>query len=349
MRRTQKQASHKPAFPKQLAANRANAANSTGPKSPEGKARSARNSVKHGFTASTFAVVRLEDFQEIALLKSDLASVYQPVNSQELLALERMALAQQAILHAARLESGLFTTCLNETLDNNDRPFTPMSQELAGDGDIEITRAQNRNYLLAEGFLRIIRQSNGWTVFLRYQAQAERRYRCALLDELEFTLISADIGVRTTGEILTRIRSRVERHQVNGAAEPKGPIRTHLLEVLEAGERAPARVAEPPAVILVVGVNGSGKTTTVSKLAQRFRTEGRPVPLCAAGAFRAAAIERLEIWAERTGSPPIRQNAGSGPSAVFFPAVNAGRAPTKENRPVCNRPTPPGDNLSKPA
>src|SRR5208283_2603148 len=175
MSRTQK-----PASPKQLAANRANSTNSTGPKTPEGKARSARNSVKHGFTASTFAVVRLEDLQEIALLKSDLVSVYQPVNSQELLALERTALAQQAILRAARLESGLFTTCLNETLAANDHPFTPMSEELAGDGDIEITRAQNRNYLLAEGFLRTVRQSSGWTIFLRYQAQAERLYRRAL-------------------------------------------------------------------------------------------------------------------------------------------------------------------------
>jgi hypothetical protein len=177
MRRTKK-----PASPEQLAANRANAAHSSGPKTPEGKARSAQNSVKHGFTASTFVVVRLEDLQEIARLKSDLVSVYQPVNAQELFALERMALSQQAILRAARLESGLFTTSLNETLDTNDRPFTPMSKELAGDGDIEITRAQNRNYCLAEGFLRLVRQSNGWSIFLRYQAQAERQYRRALED-----------------------------------------------------------------------------------------------------------------------------------------------------------------------
>ncbi len=177
MRHTQK-----PASPKQLAANRANAAHSSGPKTPEGKTRSAQNSLKHGFTASTFAVVRLEDLQEIARLKSDLVSVYQPVNSQELFALERMALSQQAILRAARLESGLFTTSLNETLDSNDRPFTPMSKELAGDGSVEITRAQNRNYCLAEGFLRLARQSNGWSIFLRYQAQAERQYRRALED-----------------------------------------------------------------------------------------------------------------------------------------------------------------------
>src|SRR5580704_10750408 len=170
----------KPISPKQLAANRANAARSAGPKTPEGKARSAQNSTKHGFTASTFAVVRLEDAQEIAHLKDDLVSVYQPVNSQELFALERMALAQQSILRAARLESGLFTCSLNETLDGDGHPFTPMSKELAGEGEIETARAQNRNYCLADGFLRLVRQTNGWSIFLRYQAQAERQYRRAL-------------------------------------------------------------------------------------------------------------------------------------------------------------------------
>ncbi len=172
----------KPVSPKRLAANRANAAQSTGPRTPEGKARSARNSVKHGFAASAFAVVRLEDVHEVDHLTADLVAVYQPANSQELLALQRMAIAQQSILRAARLESGLFTTCLNETLDSNDHPSLPMNAQLEGDGDIEITRAQNRNYLLGEGFLRLARQSNGWTLFLRYQAQAERQYRRALED-----------------------------------------------------------------------------------------------------------------------------------------------------------------------
>jgi hypothetical protein len=167
-----------PITEKQLAANRANAAKSTGPRSPEGKARSARNARSHGFTASTFAVVRLEDLQEIAHLKADLAAVYQPVNSQEMFALDRMALTQQAMLRAARLESGLFTNCLDIALNHNGTPMVPMSPDLAGDGDIEITRAQNRNYALAEGFHRMARQpANTWSLFLRYQAQAERHYR----------------------------------------------------------------------------------------------------------------------------------------------------------------------------
>ena len=165
---------------KQRAANRANAAHSTGPRTPEGKARSAQNSRKHGFTASTFQVVRIEDVDEIANLKADLVSVYQPENSQELFAIERIALAQQSLLRVARLESGLFTTCLDQALDRDCQPIIPMSHELIGDGDIEITRAQNRNYALGEGFHRMVRQSNCWSLFLRYQAQAERHYRRAV-------------------------------------------------------------------------------------------------------------------------------------------------------------------------
>ena len=156
--------------------------------------------------------------------------------------------------------------------------------------------------------------------------QGKRVIDPALLDELESTLIGADIGIRTTEEILDRIRERVERHQLNDASELRGLIREHLLEILQASERAPARVAEPPAVVLAVGVNGSGKTTTIGKLAQRFRNENRTVLLCAADTFRAAAIEQLEIWGQRTGNEVIRQKPGSDPSAVLFDAVHAARA-----------------------
>jgi hypothetical protein len=169
-----------PVSEKQLAANRANAARSTGPRTPEGKARSAQNARKHSFTASTYAVVRLEDIHEIEHLRADLVAVYQPVNSQELFAIERIAVAQQAILRAARLESGLFTTCLNEVLDYDDNPMILMNQALSGGGDIEVTRAQNRNWLLGEGFRRCVDQSNSWSLCIRYQAQAERHYRRAV-------------------------------------------------------------------------------------------------------------------------------------------------------------------------
>jgi len=147
-----------------------------------------------------------------------------------------------------------------------------------------------------------------------------------VLDELEYALITADIGAKTTAEILERIRERVARHLVGDAAELKGLIRQYLLEVLEATERPVPQVAEPPAVIMVVGVNGAGKTTSIGKLTRRLQSEGRSVLMCAADTFRAAAIEQLEVWAQRTGVELIRQQPGADPSAVMFDALQAGKA-----------------------
>jgi fused signal recognition particle receptor len=156
--------------------------------------------------------------------------------------------------------------------------------------------------------------------------QGAKEIDADLLDQLESTLIGADIGVRTTEEILDRIRERVDRKLVGDAAELEGLIREHLLEILQSSERPMPRVAEPPAVILVVGVNGSGKTTTIGKLAQRFKGEQRSVLLCAADTFRAAAIEQLEVWGQRTNTDVIRQKQGADPSAVLFDALQSARA-----------------------
>ncbi len=147
-----------------------------------------------------------------------------------------------------------------------------------------------------------------------------------VLEELEYALITADIGAKTTAEILERIRQRVERSKTADIAELKALIREHLLEILQSAERDLPQVSEPPAVILVVGVNGSGKTTSIGKLTHRFQAEGKTVLLCAADTFRAAAIEQLEVWAQRTGAEMIRQQAGADPSAVVFDALQAAKA-----------------------
>jgi fused signal recognition particle receptor len=147
-----------------------------------------------------------------------------------------------------------------------------------------------------------------------------------LLEELEYTLISADIGIATTNEIIERIKDRADRHMLNDASELRGLIREQLLEILQAVARPMPYVSEPPAVVMVVGVNGAGKTTTIGKLASRFKAEGRSVLLCAADTFRAAAIEQLEVWGERSGTEVIRQKAGSDPSAVLFDALQAAKA-----------------------
>lgn len=164
--------------PARLAANRANAAESSGPRTPEGKARSAQNARKHGFAAAAYSVVRLEDVHEAAQLKEDAAAVYRPVNSQEMAAIEQIALTRLAMLRAARLEAGFFTSCLNEMFDLREMPKIPISDQLTY--GIEVAAAQNRNFLLFEGFKRNVANSNAFALCLRYSAQAERQYRRAI-------------------------------------------------------------------------------------------------------------------------------------------------------------------------
>ncbi len=147
-----------------------------------------------------------------------------------------------------------------------------------------------------------------------------------LLEELEATLIGADLGVRTTAEILELAREKADRNAIGDSRELKQLIRDHLLEVLRAADKPVQAITEPPAVVLVVGVNGSGKTTTIGKLAHRYKSEGASVLLAAADTFRAAAIEQLEIWGRRTETDVIRQRPGADPSAVLFDAVQAARA-----------------------
>lgn len=147
-----------------------------------------------------------------------------------------------------------------------------------------------------------------------------------LLEELEYTLITADLGVRTVQDTLEYIRQRVDRKMTSDVAEIRGLIREQLLDILRASETPVRVIHDPPAVVMIVGVNGSGKTTTIGKLANRFLGEGRKVLLCAADTFRAAAIEQLEIWAQRAGVDMIRQKTGADPSAVVFDALQAAKA-----------------------
>jgi fused signal recognition particle receptor len=147
-----------------------------------------------------------------------------------------------------------------------------------------------------------------------------------LIEQLEYTLLGADLGVATTTEILELARQRVDRKLAGDAGELRQLIREHLLEVLKATEKTLPVVVQPPAVVLVVGVNGSGKTTTIGKLAHRYKAEGRTVLLCAADTFRAAAIDQLEIWGRRAGTEVIRQKPGADPSAVVYDALQAAQA-----------------------
>ncbi len=147
------------------------------------------------------------------------------------------------------------------------------------------------------------------------------------LDDLEATLIGADLGSATTHQVLEKLRERADRKQIGNVEDLKRLLKEELLAILRAANTPPVERPEGvPEVVLVVGVNGTGKTTTIGKLAQTLRADGKTVLLCAADTFRAAAIEQLEIWGQRTGTEVIRTKAGGDPAAVLFDALEAANA-----------------------
>jgi fused signal recognition particle receptor len=155
----------------------------------------------------------------------------------------------------------------------------------------------------------------------------DRPVDAELLRQLESALLSADIGVHTTKEILAGLRQQVNEHKLSEPKELKRELKNQVLEILNApAANSDGKAGAAPRVLFIVGVNGTGKTTTIGKLANRLKKEGASVVLCAADTFRAAAIEQLEVWARRAGVELIKQKPGADPSAVVFDALAAANA-----------------------
>ena len=148
----------------------------------------------------------------------------------------------------------------------------------------------------------------------------------ALLDELEETLIMSDVGVKTTERLMTDVRKGIKKKEINTPEDLKPFLAERISEILLTGSDETRLAAAGPTVLLVIGVNGVGKTTTIGKLAAYYKEQGKSVMLAAADTFRAAAIDQLEIWGQRTGASVIRHEEGSDPAAVAFDAVKAARA-----------------------
>src|ERR1700688_626051 len=158
----------------------------------------------------------------------------------------------------------------------------------------------------------------------------EKKIDPELLTKLENALLAADLGPRTTHQILEAVRQKLERQALNSAADLKAELKNQLLHALRTvpspnGTSAAARESRPH-VIFVIGVNGTGKTTTIGKLAHRLRQGGKNVVLAAGDTFRAAAIEQLGVWATRTGSEIVMTKSGGDPAAVVYDALSSARA-----------------------
>jgi len=181
------------------------------------------------------------------------------------------------------------------------------------------------------GFIRRLRnrlnRGNSWLTYDLGELLRGREIDAAILEELETRLITADVGVEATERILDGLRRRVARRELTDARALIAALREAIVEILTP-VASPLRIdpAQRPYVILVVGVNGSGKTTTIGKLARRCAAEGHSVLLAAGDTFRAAAIEQLKVWAERSGADFAAQLPGADPGAVVFDALSAARA-----------------------
>ena len=146
-----------------------------------------------------------------------------------------------------------------------------------------------------------------------------------LLEELEEILITADVGVNTTMDIIDKLRDEIKENKITEPIEVKEALKNIIEEILT-NENSTLNVEKSPTIILMVGVNGVGKTTTIGKLANRYKQEGKKVLLAAGDTFRAAAIEQLEVWASRSNVDIIKHQEGADPGAVVFDAIKAAKA-----------------------
>ena len=177
------------------------------------------------------------------------------------------------------------------------------------------------------GFFARLRSKVNQGISLVADLMPGRKIDDALFEELETRLLMADLGVEATNAVLADLHRAVARSELADAAALQGAMRNALLEILQPVER-PLAINRScrPFVILVVGVNGSGKTTTIGKLAKRLKDEGHSVMLAAGDTFRAAAVEQLAVWAERNGVPLVSQAPGADPAAVVFDAMQSAKA-----------------------
>ena len=145
-----------------------------------------------------------------------------------------------------------------------------------------------------------------------------------MLEELEELLICSDIGAGTTMYILDELRERIREKRLSDPEDAKAELKDILLSLV--GENEPLKLSTKPSVILVIGVNGVGKTTSIGKMSAELKSQGKRVLVCAADTFRAAAIEQLSVWCDRAGVDIIKQTGGSDPAAVVYDAANAAKS-----------------------
>ena len=210
---------------------------------------------------------------------------------------------------------------LDEPAWDEDEEIIDLEEEIRDD-DPEAVKVRKRRFQRFRE--RLVRTRQSLAGGLERLFLGRREVDADVLDELEELLITADLGVDTTLRLVEVIREKVKRRELNDASRLKEALRLEMVQILRGSPAAPRTVK--PWVTFMVGVNGVGKTTTIAKLAHRDRARGLKTLLVAADTFRAAAVEQLEIWGERTGAQVVKQKTGSDPAAVVFDGLDAAQA-----------------------
>lgn len=202
-------------------------------------------------------------------------------------------------------------------------------EELA---EVVIGEPQEESAAPKQGFLRFLKERltktrQGFLQKIDRLLMGRRSIGADLFDELEEILISGDLGVQTTTRILQDLQKAVKDHRLRDPLDIKAHLRQSLLDILNMGSGwLCEQVPTPPVVILMVGVNGVGKTTTIAKLAYQLKHQGKKVILAAGDTFRAAGIEQLQVWGDRVGVEVIKHGSGADPAAVVYDAIHAAQA-----------------------
>jgi fused signal recognition particle receptor len=198
----------------------------------------------------------------------------------------------------------------------------PESKEAASEDNVEVKRRGLFNKLKSG----LSKTRQNFTEKIETLIKSNRKLDDEFYDELEEILIQADVGVNTSLELVENIRKTAGKQKINDSSEVTGLLKDEIARILDKPD-IPIQLSEQkPAIIMMVGVNGAGKTTSIAKLSYKFKNENHRVLLAAADTFRAAAIDQLQIWADRVGVELIKHQEGSDPGAVVFDAINAAKA-----------------------
>ena len=229
---------------------------------------------------------------------------------------------QKSELNEEDLNEELREEILENSISYDEAPT--ISQDISPETNQELEKV-NPNFFsrLKEG---LSKTRQGIAVKVDNLLKSYKKVDEELFEELEEILITSDTGVKTTMEIIERLRTGAKERKITEACELKGLLKEILVEMLDMGEAHELNIKSSPSLILIVGVNGVGKTTSIGKIAYSIKQQGKKVLLAAGDTFRAAAIDQLEIWGKRVGVDVIKHQEGADPAAVIFDAIQSAKA-----------------------